>query len=165
MRVLLSPLMMTLLLTAGTEATAQSASAKTEMILPKSLNLDLIQRGQIIPECDFEKVLATPAEITCVGIAFPETSVDSDSQEVFAVDLTRQYADAVASKGWTSTTDWPLVKGFEKPVTDECSETIKILTWLVDETKAVEKRNFATSRFTFLLENGTVCGDKRKANK
>jgi hypothetical protein len=145
-------------------ACSASSVRSAPAILPDSLNLPLFDDSQFIPECDVSKVLEISGNtITCVTLPFPKTVTTSSGRDTFAIDVARHYADAIISKDWTAVTEWPLVYKFEKPISDDCSETIQLLAWVVDEAKAPEDRNFPTSRITFIEKQTPVCGNKRKA--
>lgn len=156
----MTPLKLTLL--SALMLSACSASS-TQNILPNTLNLAPLESGEIIDNCKVDHILdTTEKEIICVPLPFPDTLKTTSDKEVFAVDISRQYADAIIAKGWTAVTEWPLVYSFEKPVDGDCSTSLQIMTWLVDETKSVEDRNFETSRITFIEKQNPICGDKRK---
>lgn len=132
-------------------------------ILPETLNQSLLRDSEIIKDCKQEAVLANFSELTCVGIIFPANMEDRDAKEAFAADLAADYAKTIVAKGWSLTTDWKLMKVFEKSATENCSTKVKIMAWVVDESKPMADRNFETSRLSFLRDSKEVCGDKRKA--
>lgn len=144
--------------------TACAPDTPAQMILPGSLKLPTIADSQIISECDYDGILEPVGnEITCVSIPFPDPLANADDKEIIGVKLSRQYADVIITQGWTAVTEWPLVYNFEKPISDDCSATLQLLAWLVDEKKAPEDRLFETSRISFIANEDRVCGDKRKA--
>ena len=152
-----------LLLASCANGDVQQDSESRAAILPNTLTQTLLRDSEIIKECKHEAVLADFSELTCVEIRFPANTGDRDAKEVFAANLTSEYAKSIVDKGWTLTTDWKLMKVFEKPVSEDCSAKVKIMAWLVDETKPVAERNFETSRLSFLRDKAELCGDKRKA--
>ena len=141
-----------------------SACSEELTIFPDSVELNLYPDSQIIDDCDVSQILETAGNnIVCVSFPFPSTLTDADAKRDFAVDVSRHYADELISKNWTTTTKFPLVYNFEKEISDECSNAVQLLAWVVDENKPVEKRHFPTSRITFVEKQNPICGDKRKA--
>jgi len=139
---------------------SEAKSPSTSTILTETIDLALHQNSQIISDCDVSEVLETDGNnIICVSLPSKTETIDP---EKLAIDTSRYYADAMISKGWSAPTQWPLVYRFEKPISNECSNVIKLLAWVVDETKAPEDRRFPTSRITFIEKQNPVCGDKRK---
>lgn len=163
MKTFFTPLMAALILTSCSSGSEQNSSDQSLTLLPDSVNLVLSEGSEIIRDCGLEEMIKLEGkQVTCTSIPFPENLSDAKSKEAFAIDLINQYAETLANKGWDIKTDWPLVKSFEKPLNEECSKKFQIITWLVDETKPVEMRNFESSRLTFILVNEPVCGDKRQ---
>lgn len=152
-----------LLLSACSVDAAEDDGPKAATILPETLGLPLLRDSAIIADCKHEAILAGFAELTCVDIIFPAELSSSEGKESFASALSSLYAARITEEGWALTTDWDMLKAFEKPVSEDCSTKVKIMTWMVDEAKPVADRNFETSRFAFIRDEAAVCGDKRKA--
>ena len=112
--------------------------------------------------CKVDHVFETSGRnIECVIVDFPEGMEDSDEKESYALDLTRQYADAIGAKGWHAEPLGEYIVNFEKPVSDECSKSLQLMTWVVDEGKPVEQRRFPSTRFTLIEKHEPVCGTDR----
>lgn len=148
----------------GAIALTACSAAPTPTLFAETVNLPLLDGSEIIDDCNVDGILDTVGKnITCVSIPFPNGLQSATERETFAEDYSRQYADTTIQSGWTATTEYPLFYRFEKVATDDCSDLLQIMTWVVDETKPIEARNFPTSRMTFIENQTPICGDKRKA--
>lgn len=139
-----------------------SKAAPNETIFSSTLELSVLTGTAREIECKVDHVLATSERnIECVIINFPEGMEDTDEKERHALNLTRQYATLISAKGWLAQPIGEYVVNFEKPVTDECSKSLQLITWVVDEGKPVEERRFPSTRFTFIEKNELSCGADR----
>ena len=148
-------------------ACSPASTSDTPLTLrPETINIAPIGAATIRSDCQIEGILKTTGNIiTCVTLPFPEAVTSAADREDHAEDIARQYADMLISKGWSVTSAWPLIYVFEKPVSDECSNTVQFMTWVLDMKKAPEDRNFDTSQITFSEREALVCGDKRRLGK
>ncbi|PHR56469.1 MAG: hypothetical protein COA43_13810 [Robiginitomaculum sp.] len=133
-----------------------------ETIFPNTLELPLLAGTTREPECKVDHIFETSERnIECVLINFPEGMEDADEKEQHALNLTRQYETAIKAQGWLANPIGEYIVNFEKPVTKECSISLQLMTWVVDETKPVEERHFPSIRFTFIEKHVQVCGTDR----
>ena len=139
-----------------------SKAPPTETFFSSTLKLSVLPGTTREADCKVDHILATDKRnIECILIDFPEGMVDVDEKDRHALDLTRQYADLVSAKGWLAEPLGDYIVNFEKPVTDECSKYLQLMTWVVDEGKPVADRHFPSTRFTFIERHELSCGKDR----
>ncbi|MEE9347190.1 MAG: hypothetical protein V3U82_03280 [Robiginitomaculum sp.] len=152
----------TLLAPAALLANCSKATAK-ETVFPASIALPLLAGTHREADCKVDHIFETSERnIECVTIDFPAGMVDADEKDSHAVNLTRQYAEAISAEGWLAEPIGDYIVNFEKPVTDECSIALQLMTWVVDEAKPVEERYFPSARFTLIERHVHVCGEYRE---
>ncbi len=145
---------------AGCSKTPTQTPAET--IFPNSLKLMLMSGTTRTADCKVDHIFETSGRnIECVVIDFPEGMTDIDAKEQHALGLTRQYADAISAMGWRAEPLGDYIVNFEKPVSDECSTSLQLMTWVVDEAKPVKDRHFPSTRFTFIEKHEPACGADR----
>ena len=134
----------------------------SETLFSGSLELPLLAGTSRDENCKVDHVFETSERnIECVIIDFPQDMEHSDEKERYALDLTRQYADAVSANGWHAKPIGEYIVNFEKPVSGECSKSLQLMTWVVDEGKPAAERRFPSTRFTFIEKHEPVCGADR----
>ncbi len=157
---ILKALLITPLFLAGCSNAPTKISGET--ILPNSLNLQLMSGTTREADCKVDHIFETSGRnIECVVIDFPEGMTGVDEKDQHALDLTRQYADAISAMGWRAEPLGDYIVNFEKPVSDDCSTSLQLMTWVVDEAKPVQDRHFPSTRFTFIEVHEPSCGADR----
>ena len=139
-----------------------SKAPPSETLFSSTLDLSILAGTSREADCKVDHIFETSKRtIECVVIDFPEGMEDTDEKERHALDLTRKYADLVSAKGWLAEPLGEHIVNFEKPVTDDCSKSLQLMTWVVDEDKPVEDRHFPSTRFTFIEKHELTCGTER----
>ena len=117
-------------------ASCSKTPPPSEILFSGSLELPVLAGTSRDENCKVDHVFETSGRnIECVVIDFPEGMEDSDEKERYALGLTRQYADAVSAKGWHAEPLGEYIVNFEKLVSGECSKSLQLMTWVVDEAK------------------------------
>lgn len=134
----------------------------SETLFSNSIELSILAGTSREADCKVDHVFETSKRnIECVIIDFPAGMEDPDEKERHALDLTRKYADLVSAKGWLAEPIGDYIVNFEKPISDECSKSLQLMTWVVDEGKPVAERRFPSTRFTFIEKHEPACGAER----